>query len=669
MHRANILACLLLLAVLPGAAWTTEPALEPSLEDSPESVFEPSAFGPPLTLEDAIERTLALDPEIRRAAEDVAERRGLWLEEGGLFDNRLQLELGYQLDRQQLIGEGLQREIERRQLLELSAGALELTGDQILARLAGQNVGDRPIEIRDQCDELAEDPLIVETETGSIVVCRGLGGQIAGLILPGGAAAGLDLNELLDDDLRAGVRRVIETGIATRLRTTADLLLRTADALRAQRARLGDLPEVVEQVRFDLRLAYEARLRSGLVASPFLAVMNTEENYEGKPHDPDLGDSRVPNLFTSEAGLELTMPLGKGRGRTAATAAERAAEAGLRAAEALALHVAAEQVLATTDAYWRVAAAQRRVAWQSASGTARTELLELTDLMIEGDELAPAERSLVAARTDQARADIAAARQAWVAARQQLALAIGLPSSAPLPVAVDGALEVSPKAADGALDAVPAEWLVEIETRRDDLRAARHAAEASRILLEAAELNLRHQIDLSLFGSYNVLHESFDERAWDFAGLVDAWEGEVAGPSYGFRIIWKVPLRNRAARGQLLQAEASMVRSAVTEDDLERSIRLQIQAAHRALGEARAELAEAERTVAAQRKVLDTSRSLFRAGEETMVDVLLTEEQLTAARLAQVAVAERVAILDAQLRFAAGRLEVPVVESAGGGGA
>ncbi|MCG8455686.1 MAG: TolC family protein [Holophagales bacterium] len=610
-----------------------------------------SSAGPVSTLEQAIEQTLASAPAIRLAARQVEERRAIWLEQQGIFDDRLRFEGAYSLDRRDLIGARLQAEIDRRQLLEIAAGALELTGNQLLARLRAQNVGDRPVEIRSDCGEF-EDRLVVETEDGSYILCRDISGNIRGLVLPEGTAGGLDLGELLDDDLLEGIGALIESGIATQIRSTADILLRTAEILRVQRARLGDVPEVIEQVRRDLQLVYERRLRSGLSVVPFLSTRAQEETFEGKPHDPNFGDSTVPTLFTSRAGIELRVPLGKNRGRRVVTAAERAAEAGYRAAEALYRHVLTEEVLSTVDAYWRLAAAQRRVGHLESSREMRRELLEITDLLIDSDELPPAERSRVVAQLAEARSDVADARRSWIAARRDLAEKIGIePASLAETPVTTGKL---PAGLGGELPL--GEYLSSIPSQRHDLVAAQHSEEAAEILRGAAEANLRHQIDLSLDASYNVLHESFAQRAWDLGGLADAWSGEIAGPSYGFRLTWRIPLRNRAARGQLLQAESSLARNQIARTDLERTIRLQIGAVHRALSEARGELREVERTVAAQERVLGTSRTLYGEGELTLLDVLLTEEQLIAARLSRISAAERVALLEARLRFEAGRL-------------
>ncbi|MEO1369520.1 MAG: hypothetical protein AAFX50_20260, partial [Acidobacteriota bacterium] len=52
-------------------------------------------------------------------------------------------------------------------------------------------------------------------------------------------------------------------------------------------------------------------------------------------------------------------------------------------------------------------------------------------------------------------------------------------------------------------------------------------------------------------------------------------------------------------------------------------------------------------------------------GEITLLDVLVTEEQLINAQLARVSAAERVAQLDAQLRFEAGQLFIARVDDDG----
>ncbi len=619
---------------------------------------EPSAAtaGRPITVAEAVDVTLHHDPAIRLARERVEERRGALQAESGLFDRRVTVDGTFTFDARELIGPRLEQEENRRLRLDVISRALDVTATGISQGVQGEEGGSLLFQLDCAPDQ---DRIVITDPNGQrIILCRNFDGEVVDVILGGGqlsdAGQLLRLVDNLDllDGLREDARDDLEAFFLDQLRIIARILRQVASILRLQLERIGPTPDEIQNLELDVLLAHQFRFRNGASFTASLMLSSTEENFGDKPLDPAFGDSAVPNTFTSAAGFGLNLPLGKGRGRVAAAAPERAASMSLEAAEDLLAHTAAERALATVTSYWRLAAAQQRLAWLTHSEEVQGEILEKTRELVEADELTRSELTRIEGRHAQVAADVAAARQAVVTARLELAAVMGVSARRldHAPVAAGGLPE-------GASTLDPPEvWVREAYARRHDLRAAAKTTLASEVLAGAAKANLRHRVDLSLNLAYNVLYETYDERFYEPQGFLDAWDGKIAGPSYGLALNWAIPFGNNRARGRLLQAQGSRDRSAVTEVDLKRTIRLRILQLHGVLGEARQELADLREALAQQERSLASSLDLFRAGELTLIDTLLTEEQLTGARLAEVDAERRIAELEAQLRFESGRL-------------
>ena len=625
-------------------------------QTSPDSAL----VGGALRLTDALDITLKQAPELLVAEQQVAESQGALQEQAGLFDHRFMAESLFQFASEELIGSRLEQERERRLRLEIFAAALDLTADSIIQELDEQDLGRLSLLFQNECRPDQTRLVITAADGRRIILCRNFSGQITGISSfgDGSLRAGLSsLDDILDSngDLNEKLKQDIAAAFADRLRNIARLLHGISASLALQRTRLGDLPEDEQFLELNLTLAQQLRFRTGVSISPFLSLRSTEQNFAGKPLRPSFGDSLEPNTFSVTAGIDLFFPLGQGRGRTATTAPERAAEATLAAQRHLMAHSQAERTLAATLTYWRLAAAQERYRLLADSLELRRGI---HDSMLRRAKEHDASRADVA-RTESRRRAIAArlakARQQVIEARFDLLREMGLTAARlghaplakdPLPPAV---AEVPPAS----------QWLDGFEGRRQDIRAAAESERASGILAEGAKLNLRHQLDLSLNIAYNAFGESFEERLYEPAGFAGAVDGLIAGPSYGFGLRWRVPLRNRAARGRHLQAEAAVQRSRTVRADLERGARRRILDAHARLTEIREEASQLDAAVVDQQWVLESSRKLFADNLISVIDLLQTEEQLVDLRLSRLASRLRAAELEATLRFESGGLAPP----------
>jgi outer membrane protein TolC len=223
-------------------------------------------------------------------------------------------------------------------------------------------------------------------------------------------------------------------------------------------------------------------------------------------------------------------------------------------------------------------------------------------------------------------------------------------------------LEETPLAADGLQALLPPDLTsaADVEAlvaravdRRGDIRAAAELAEANRILAESARHDLRPEVGLKLNVSFNGLYESFKDRWYDVEGFSRAADGKIAGPSYGGALTFKLPLGNNAARGRLLQAEASTAQAQIDEGDLRRTVRLRLIETSARLDRARQTLLALDDSVRYSRETLDGANERFKAGELSVIDTLTTEEQVTRARLSWIDAARQYLDSLAQMRFEA----------------
>ncbi len=638
-----------------------------------------------LTAADAVKETLARDPRVAVALAQVAEREGQLRESRGLFDGTFFMDSQLDYRRQALAGDVLKEESKRRIQLELvdrfftnaaadidrflSDGDIDETsllfGDARQRSLTGCTPTQTQIEIdlgadiegNDQgtvflCLNAAENFGSVESIALSLpdfkdangdnqgaISLESLGTLLIFLRLEGLTGPLLDFQRetiaLLNDQGRIALRVVRQV----------------AEAARFARVRLGGLPDEQESIDFQTSLGTRHRFRNGIGLTPTLELRATEENFAGKLRIVQFGDSTTSNLFTATARVALDFPLGKNRGRAAVQATERAAQANLRAARALAVQTASDQALETLRAYWQLSAAQARVAELERSLAIKVEVDQAVADLIEGSEMPAVERKRSAAQVAQVRGQLAQARQQQATARLELARAIGLLGES-APVATLAAEELAAYAGIPTVDPSAAAAAVErAKALRADLVANQSLVEANRVLKEAALRNLKPEITLAFNVSYAGLEESFEDRFYDLEGFWKAASGKTAGPSYGLALRFAIPFGNNREKGRLLQAESNLDTAEIESADLGRTIGISVHQAIAALNRARRELEQREINLENQRKTLEASLELLKVGDITVIDMLTTEDQLTQARLDWIEAARAFAELQTQLRY------------------
>ncbi len=620
----------LLLAVLPG------PAQEPAAAEY---------LGAEISLPDALRLTLEHDPDLRRAEIYAVQQGSAAREAKGFFDSSVLLFLAYER------AEG-----------ELLRGQIEYEENK---RLLWRTLIDEFRRIADDLERQIEaGGLPLPDCRSAIIIYQGVDICLTDFERSNAETFDEYLQLLIDQEedpeRRSELEGIRNQQLAIIRELMANIIIRLrneADAGQQALLNLGFMPDTEKRysITFDLRL--RKRLRNGMVLAGGTIFNSVEDNYDAKQSLlANFGGKGLPNTFTSFLGFSLDVPLGKGRGARSTAAPERAARLSHRAAVLGTIHTASESLLGTLLAYWNLAAAEERLALYEQSVTREQELMEVAEDLVEGDEIPPRDLAQVRARVATSQRAAAAARQEVLAARLGLAEAIGLVIEEPAqaPRAGDPLPEML---AHEAVDRLNPGFLVrEAIHHRNDVRASRKLRESSELLLAAARRDLNRRVDLSIAAGYSGLYESYTEEFYDTDGFREALTGHQTGPSVNFAITTDLPFRNRAARGHLQQAESLTRQSAIRTTDLERRIAANVVELCGSLAAAGAEVARRKEAAELYEQTLVDTFDLLRAGEVTLVDAVLTEEQWTLARLELVAAHDAYAAILARLKFEMGSL-------------
>ncbi len=604
-----------------------------------------------IDLAEAVRIALAHDPNLLLSREDVRIQQGILGQQSGVFDWTIGIDLSYEHKEQELRNSTVQRERDKRaELGAQSQFACEQVGvqnDKIIklnANLAGSPID--PNSYSQNTDgffqaqlRYYEDLLLTTTDPGSI-------------------------QAILNSRNALFTRKL---AIATGTRDEfAELCKDTASSL----ARLGSVPEFEEFEAGKASLQLSKLFRSGVGFAPFIDASFDHTEFPGKKNgfsEPrldkngqpiltefgtpferfvDFGGKNVEDLYKSEVGFQLNLPLLRGRGVVSTGAPERAAQVDLEASEAILRHAASVSALNTAAAYWSLVAAQERVTVQERSVALQTQLLALTDELIAGDQIPRVERSRSLASLANARSQLDGARRDLISARLALARTIGVDvaSEANAPLAA-GSFPAPPTA--DAVRALDSASLAESAVgARLDRKAARQLADSGKILADAARHDLADQLDLALTLSANALGEK------SFSEAIDSW----SFPGGSIALAYEKQVGNQSAQGRLGQQEAIWRQRQISAGDLERTIRIAVVQALGSLEQALLRLVEAEASAGYSQETIDAEIEKLKAGASTLIDTIQTEQQRTNADLSVLAARQQVATLIAQLSFEAGQL-------------
>lgn len=616
-------------------------------ECSPVAAQRPvSSSGGAITLAQAVEITLARDPELALSRSALEADRGRFEETKGVFDTFFTGSLKTDRVERTLLSQTLVFEQGKRDLFRQLNQNLTQLADDLEQQLA--DPGRLPI--------LRCPPGIEAVLVGSLNICM--------------SDIEAARREAEDDRLRLLIELATNPEERARLeearrqqleaaRPVAEQVLRVLRqeaSVAAQELRnLGALPKYEELYALTLDLRVGKTFRTGLRPACGVILQSVRDGYVGKPLQAAYGGKGVPNSFSVFEGCQLDTPLARGFGRASVGAQEEEARAHYRASLAQLGHAHAERTLNVITAYWQAAAAWDRRALFEHTVKLEEQLEGDVRGLVKGEETPASELSRVAGRLAAARQSLAQARAAEIAARVDLATAMGLvlhtPNEAPVPADPLPEPSLPPVA-----DAHRAELVDHALALRSDLAASRALEESAEVLTRAARNDLKPALDLQLQAGFFARHQSFSEGYYSYEGFRRAFGANHAGPSFNISFKLVLPPANREAEGRLIQAQALRDEAGVRRREVARRIRNGVVEAIGSLDRANAEAAARDLSAAGYERTFGNTRELLTAGEATLVDTVLTEEQWTQSRLDAIDARLAFALLSARLRFEAGTL-------------
>ena len=599
-----------------------------------------------LSLEEAVRLTLAHDPVLKLVESDTDAAAGFAQQQAGQFDVTLLVSFDYSRNIQELSQGQKDDEFRKRQVIRDRATRTEI------ALTEAQRVLDLldPLRTSAPGEPVPEELARLSPTTAATIRA------LDQLILSSTPAERNGYIAIRSDFLN-DVFGVADSELA---QTQTDLLKD-----RTTLENLGAAPRDNLTNDGAMNIQLTKLFRSGVVFSPFVDGTFQQFNFDGKPQAVEFGGKGLTDLFRFRTGIDLLLPLARGRGASANAGPERAASIEHDASLLVLEHERSLSVLNTVIAYWRLRAAQEFADITTQSVAFQEQLLTLTQGLIDTQLLAAADISRTRAAEARARAQLEEARKNVKDARVSLAIAMGVAATeddATLPLASDA----FPRAPD--MDVFERLGLVDhaVASRRD-LAAATLQEEAGRLLEESARRNQAPVLDLSLSTWMTATDETFGKAT-------DRW----AGPSVGVSLLFEKPLGNNSLEGRFVQAQASALQRQIRQIDLDRQIKLGVIQTTVTLRESAVRVARALEAVNFYQNTIDSELERFRQqlGTTTLIDVVLTQQQQIAALFSLVSARLGLAEGIVRLRFETGalvtgtevRAEDLVTVPTGGGG-
>ena len=612
----------------------------------PRDLPAPEVRAAKLTLQEAVRLTLENAPDVIKGRLEVLRQKGVLQSASGRFDHSIVLSPSYARTKSILTASAVAGEQSKRDFLRDSSSNLSTIASDINRNLADPN-GKANVDCKGHQyfingSSICSD-VIQPTDYKTFQL--------------------LDAAEKLPFDPNspdAKLQAALNKAVSARLQNVVALIRRVfIPALDAQLAAIGALPAGNENDTFILDLRYEIPMRSGPRFSPVLYGQSTRTNFFDKSFSPVAGGQGIPTLYRVVAGFDLELPLLKSGGTASVTAEEQSARRNYEAAQLSLAQTASAVVLNTVVRYWTLASGQEQLDLLRQTASSQRRLGELSDALVQGDELARSELDRVRASVLDVDASVVKARQVVESARVELARGMGL-------TVTD--LDAAPFAADPLpsgeeLDRVAGIVLKELvdgaARQRADVKAARAKVAAADALLAGARADLRPTLDLSLQAGYNAIWEDGNfniNAAINPTGLYRAIGQPWIGPSVQLGVKIGIPVGNHRAHGRVVQLEALRSQSAITEREVLRGAQLDLV---NVVESARAAAREVSFRAEASRHGMETARGSserYKAGDMSSFDAVQTEQLVTRSLLDGLGARLSLASLVARVRYEAGLL-------------
>ncbi|MYA43158.1 MAG: TolC family protein [Gemmatimonadetes bacterium] len=387
----------------------------------------------------------------------------------------------------------------------------------------------------------------------------------------------------------------------------------------------------LEQNTTAYRVTMERTLRSGITVAPQVQVSHLAVN-AGTPYS------------TASVRLDFAVPLLRNRGGSLIRSSQTTVTRLLDADTHSYLHARSAAVLAALTAYWRYVASFARLEVQRASAKRALDLVRETEVLVGADERPPADLNHVRGNLAVKRGAVLAAEQDVVVSRADLGLVMGIPREQVFQL--QHPAEALPRPAPVSTGEPPQSLVTLALQNRADLAAAGALTRASAVVEEAARQESRRGLDLFLSTGYTGIGQGHG-----YDPLYSSLVSNVRGLNMSIGLQWEARFSNDHALGNVLTRSAQHEEARIAEQDLARQVEVHVEVGIEGVQRSSRSVMEVAEAVRLSRTTVENERIKHRLGSATLFDVILAEDNLTSALLAEVAAQLKYAIALADLRY------------------
>jgi len=310
---------------------------------------------------------------------------------------------------------------------------------------------------------------------------------------------------------------------------------------------LGIIPNATEDLSSSLEIGVSKPFRNGIVLKPRIKFDVTTHQFRGKSRPKYEGGTGNSETWTSDIGIDLHIPLGKGWGEDSTGAPEKAAQQNYQAALYTLHHTVSKRVYAVAQSYWDLVAAQEKFQlWKDSKDRLQQDIVKATELLIQGEEIPSSDVKRVSARAARVNASMLDAQKLMQEAVVNFSKEIGL--------TIDN-IETAPKAADDFPSSSDPSTVVVLNRliedaveKRMDYRASLSLRDSAKTLWKAAELDLKPKKDLE----FSAYYQGYDKNASIISGSSGVLVESLTGPSVMLTFNMDLPFDNNTAKGPAL---------------------------------------------------------------------------------------------------------------------
>jgi outer membrane protein TolC len=368
----------------------------------------------------------------------------------------------------------------------------------------------------------------------------------------------------------------------------------------------------------DLTVGATANTTWGMSLTPSVGFerMHSRVDIPGLPTEP---------FQQAHGGIDLVQHLLRGAGTVGAASALDAARGNRKAAEYTVAFTAQEQALTTATAYYQFVAAEDQLALLKRAMEGARHLAEESRILVASDQRPRTDLHQIDGNLATRTRGVVAARNAAVQALYSLRSAMGLSAEGAVAWRVTDALPAAT-----AQNPERNELLRVARQRRADLAAAREVVGATGADLRGADWNTNPLLDVSASAGFAGYKDKDG-----FAPFFAAVGANVPGLNAGVGLSGELPLNNTAQLGLRDQKRALHEQARIAQADIERRVPIDTLSALENLQLSAAALEASNAAVEGLAAAVEDEHDRMRSGVGTVIDLLLTEDRMVTAELAQ----------------------------------